>query len=77
MATGLPPALTAAYQTVADDDPDYAAWFTAGRDGDPVPTLPQMRVVWGPLGQAFADVVAGKDPAKRLHAAAREIDSDL
>ncbi len=76
-ASGLPPALTAAYHTVAAEDPDYAAWFTAGQDGDPVPALPQMRAVWGPLGQAFADIVAGQDPDKRLHAAAREIASDL
>ena len=76
-ATGLPPALTSAYHQVAAKDPDYAGWFTAGESGDPVPALPQMRAVWGPLAQAFADIVAGDDPATRLRAASHEITSDL
>lgn len=76
-ATGLPPALTAAYRDVAARDHHYAAWFDAGRDGDPVPSVPAMQAVWGPLGQAFADIVAGKDPQHSLTAAARQISSDL
>jgi arabinogalactan oligomer/maltooligosaccharide transport system substrate-binding protein len=76
-ATGLPPALTAAYRKVAAQDHHYAAWFDAGRDGDPVPALPAMQEVWGPLGQAFADIVAGKEPRQSLTAATRQISSDL
>lgn len=41
---------------------------------DPVPNIPQMNVVWGPMNQAVAAIVKGKEsPAGAAHKAAREI----
>lgn len=64
--THLPPAWMPAYREVAAKDADVRAWFEAGRDGDPVPNVPQMDDVWGPLGQASADIIAGRPAAQSL-----------
>lgn len=69
-----PPALTAAYEEVKATDPDVQAWFEAGQGALPMPNIPAMNAVWGPLGQAAADVIAGKAaPKARFDAAAAEI----
>ena len=69
-----PPALTAAYEAVKSTDPDVQAWFEAGKGALPMPNIPAMNAVWGPLGQAGADVISGKAKAKdRFDAAQKEI----
>jgi arabinogalactan oligomer / maltooligosaccharide transport system substrate-binding protein len=73
-----PPALTAAYDKVAASDPDVKAWFEAGQGGQPMPNIPAMNSVWGPLGQAEADVIAGKaQPKARFDAAQKEIVANI
>ena len=73
-----PPALAEAYATVAATDPDVKAWYEAGIDGSPMPNIPAMNSVWGPFGQATADIIAGKAGAKeRLDAAAKEITANI
>lgn len=71
------PALTEALDTVSADNPDIGAWAEAGADSPPMPNIPAMNAVWGPLGQASADIVDGDDPAERLGAAQTEIESAL
>lgn len=73
-----PPALTEAYNEVAATDPDVKAWFEAGKEGLPMPNIPAMNSVWGPFGQATADIISGKAGAKaRLDAAAKEIAANI
>ncbi|EWS99851.1 ABC transporter substrate-binding protein [Intrasporangium oryzae NRRL B-24470] len=73
-----PPALTAAYQQVQATDPDVKSWFEAGKGALPMPNIPAMNSVWGPLGQAGADVIAGKTaPQTRFDAAAKEIIANI
>ena len=73
-----PPALTEAYTEVAATDPDVKAWFEAGKGGKPMPNIPAMNSVWGPLGQATADIIAQKAPAAdRLKAAQTEIEANI
>jgi len=73
-----PPALAEAYATVAATDPDVKAWYEAGVKGSPMPNIPAMNYVWGPFGQATADIIAGKAGAKeRLDAAAKEIKANI
>ncbi len=73
-----PPALTDAYNQVAATDPDVKAWFDAGKKAIPMPNIPAMNSVWGPLGQASADVIAQKAPAKaRFDAAQAEIVANI
>ena len=77
-AGGRPPALTEAYDEVAAKDKDVKAWFEAGKEGKPMPNIPAMNSVWGPLGQAAADVISGKSAAKaRFDAAQKEIVANI
>ncbi len=73
-----PPALQEAYDEVASSNPDIKAWFEAGKDGRPMPNIPAMNSVWGPFGQATADIISGKaEPKARLDAAAKEIAGNI
>ena len=74
---GRPPALTEAYDEVAAKDKDVKAWFEAGKDGKPMPNIPAMNSVWGPLGQAAADVISGKPAKARFDAAQKEIVANI
>ena len=47
-----PPALKEAYDEVATTDQDVQAWYEAGAGALPMPNIPAMNSVWGPLGQA-------------------------
>lgn len=68
-----PPALQAALDEVSANDEDIAAWSAAGEGAPPMPNIPAMNAVWGPLGQATSDIVGGADPAERLTAAQEEV----
>jgi arabinogalactan oligomer/maltooligosaccharide transport system substrate-binding protein len=77
-AAGRPPALTEAYTEVAAKDADVKAFFEAGKGGQPMPNIPAMNSVWGPLGQAAADVISGKsEPKARFDAAQKEIVANI
>jgi len=76
-ATGRPPALKTAYDAAAAADPVVKAFFEAGKAAKPMPNIPAMNSVWGPLGQASADIVSGQDPATRLKAASAEIAANI
>ena len=73
-----PPALKAAYEEVSASDPDVKAWFEAGQGALPMPNIPAMNAVWGPLGQAGADVISGKEaPKARFDKAQAEIVANI
>ncbi|GAA5020857.1 extracellular solute-binding protein [Terrabacter aeriphilus] len=76
-ALGRPPALTEALDEVAASNADVKAFFEAGKDSKPMPNIPAMNSVWGPLGQASADVISGKDPQARFDAAQKEIVANI
>jgi maltose-binding protein MalE len=44
------PVYVATYDAVAADDPIAAVFALSGADGSPMPNIPQMSGVWGPLG---------------------------
>ena len=64
-----PPALTAAIDLVKATDPDLAKFLDAGKDGFPMPAIPEMAAIWGPFGNAEVAVVRGEDPATAAAAA--------
>ncbi|WP_237768066.1 maltose ABC transporter substrate-binding protein [Serinicoccus sp. CNJ-927] len=72
-----PPALTEAYEQVAADNEDIESWGQAAEGGTPMPNIPQMNAVWGPLGKATADIVSGNDAAERLGTAQSEVEGAL
>ena len=72
-----PPALVEAYDQVAAGNADIEAWGKAAEGGTPMPNIPQMNAVWGPLGQATGGIVSGDDAAERLGTAQSEVESAL
>ncbi len=73
-----PPALSEAYTEVSATDPDVKSWFEAGKNALPMPNIPAMNSVWGPLGQAEADIISQKAGAQaRLDAAQAEIVANI
>ncbi|AXH97363.1 sugar ABC transporter substrate-binding protein [Ornithinimicrobium avium] len=76
-AGNRPPALIEAYEQVAAEDDDIAAWGKAAEGGTPMPNIPEMNAVWGPLGKATADIVSGQDPAERLATTQKEVEDAL
>jgi arabinogalactan oligomer/maltooligosaccharide transport system substrate-binding protein len=72
-----PPALTAALEEVQAGDPDAAKFLEAGKDGMPMPAIPEMAAIWEPFGIAENAVVRGGDAAKAAAAAQKAIDGAL
>ncbi|WP_127503279.1 sugar ABC transporter substrate-binding protein [Actinoplanes solisilvae] len=72
-----PPALTAAFDQVKGTDPDLEKFIAAGRDGVPLPAIPEMAAIWDPFGKAEAAVVGGADPAKTITAAGKTISAQI
>lgn len=72
-----PPALTAALDEVQASDPDAAKFMDAGKDGLPMPAIPEMAAIWEPFGIAENAVVKGGDAAKAATAAQKAIDGSL
>jgi len=68
-----PPALTSAINLVKTTDPDLEKFLAAGKDGFPMPAIPEMSAIWGPFGNAEVAVVQGQDPATAADAAQKAI----
>jgi arabinogalactan oligomer / maltooligosaccharide transport system substrate-binding protein len=76
-ALGRPPANLEALAEVSETDEDVEAFAAAGEGAPPMPNIPAMNSVWGPLGQAAADVISGQDPQTRFDAAQEEIVANI
>ncbi|MFB4290556.1 extracellular solute-binding protein [Nonomuraea sp. ATR24] len=72
-----PPALAETLEEVKAADPDAGKFMDAGKDGMPMPAIPEMAAIWEPFGIAEAAVVKGGDPAKAAAAAQKAIDGAL
>lgn len=72
-----PPALTAALAEVQANDADAGKFMEAGKNGMPMPAIPEMQAVWEPFGIAETAVVKGGDAAKAAAAAQKTIDGSL
>lgn len=70
-----PPALSSALAQASQQDTDTATIAAAAAKGMPLPSVPQMVSVWGPLGQAEANIVGGADPQSTMAQAGQTIAS--
>ena len=75
-AGGRPPALTAAYEQVADD-PDVAGFNDSALNGIPQPAIPEMSSVWSAVGLAEVNTLRGGDGPAEFTAAAEGIRSAI
>lgn len=57
---GRPPALIAAYETAAADNPDVEAFGAIGQTGAPMPAIPEMGSVWSDWGNAELQIIKGE-----------------
>lgn len=75
---GRPPALLAAYETAAAEDPDVEAFGKIGQTGAPMPAIPEMGAVWSDWGNAELQLIKGEgDPQQVWETAARNIQSKI
>jgi len=61
-AGNRPPALTAAADAAAADDPIVAGFRAVGAEAVPMPSIPEMASVWSFWGVTEAAIVSGADP---------------
>lgn len=64
-----PAALQSVLSQELKTDPDVRAFFAAAKLGQPMPSIPAMDQVWGPLGQAEANIVGGANPTSQMQLA--------
>jgi arabinogalactan oligomer/maltooligosaccharide transport system substrate-binding protein len=72
-----PPALLSAIDEAKASDPDVAKWLDAGKDGLPMPAIPEMAAIWGPFGNAEVAAIKGSDPKTAADAAAKAINDAI
>ena len=73
---GLAPAWIASYELASSDA--VITGFGGYADASaPLPNLAEMDLVWAPLGQAEADVMAGADPRRTMRAAGAQIQASI
>jgi arabinogalactan oligomer/maltooligosaccharide transport system substrate-binding protein len=70
-----PPVRTDVLASVSAKDPDMAKLAAGAKNSTPLPDFPFMSGVWPPLGQAYAAIVGGADPASTMQKTARTIES--
>ncbi|WP_108717663.1 extracellular solute-binding protein [Miniimonas sp. S16] len=75
--TNLPPAMTSVRATAAASDPLIGVFGDAADAAYPMPAIPAMDQVWTPLGQAYAAIIGGADPASTMTTAAQTISSAI
>lgn len=74
----LPPVQVDLATTLEASDPNMVTFMNLAADNaDPMPAIPEMAAVWGPLGKAYANIVGGADPTTTIQSAGDEIKSTL
>lgn len=57
-----PPALLSVFDEVAASNADIKAFGEAGKNGQPLPSIPQMAGIFDPWGKALVSIIGGADP---------------
>ena len=73
----LPPAQKDLVEKLKSSNPDMATLADIASAAAPMPSIPQMAAIWPSLGQAEANIIAGKDPKSEMEAAGTAIKSAL
>jgi arabinogalactan oligomer/maltooligosaccharide transport system substrate-binding protein len=73
----IPPTMTAVRQAVAAENPEIEVFATAAETAAPMPAIPAMAAIWGPLGQAYAAIIGGADPTSTIQTAGQTIASEI
>lgn len=73
----IPPTMTAVREAVAADNPEIEVFATAAEAAQPMPAIPAMAAIWGPLGQAYAAIIGGEDPTSTIKTAGETIAAEI
>jgi maltose-binding protein MalE len=68
-----PPAHTGAFALAAEGNPNIEGFGLAGRNGYPMPAIPEMGSVWQAWTDAYQLVLTGSDPVEAFTNAASQI----
>lgn len=72
-ANPLPPVNLELREEIASSDEHVMIFAEAAEAADPMPAIPAMAAIWGPLGIAQANIVGGADPHSTMEGAGEEI----
>ncbi len=73
----LPPVNLELQKKLSAEHPDIVKVAEFAEKAEPMPSIPQMAAIWGPLGQAEANIVGGAEPAATMKSAGEEIASQI
>jgi arabinogalactan oligomer/maltooligosaccharide transport system substrate-binding protein len=73
----LPPVNLELQETLSGDNPELIKIAEYAETAIPLPAIPEMAAVFGPLGQAEAAIVGGADPESTMVSAGEEIASRI
>ncbi|RAX23458.1 MULTISPECIES: extracellular solute-binding protein [unclassified Actinomyces] len=73
----LPPVQEDLASKLESSDANMVKFMEFAENADPMPAIPEMSAVWGPLGMAEANIVGGSDPESTMTSAGDEIRSTL
>ena len=73
----LPPAMTSVQESAAAGNEQLGVFVEAAQGGDPMPAIPAMTAVFEPLGQAYAAIIGGADPADTMTKTGETISSAI
>ena len=73
----LPPAQKDLIEELSTDYADLTTFASLAENAEPMPSIPEMASIWGPLGMAEANIVGGADPESTIVSAGEEIVSSI
>ena len=73
----LPPINLELQKKLSGDYPEIVKIAELAGSAEPMPAIPEMAAIWGPLGQADANIVGGADPESTMTSAGEEITKQI
>ncbi|MGY5763689.1 sugar ABC transporter substrate-binding protein [Brachybacterium sp. DNPG3] len=73
----LPPVHVELQESLSAEYPEIIQIAEYAANATPMPAIPEMAAIWGPLGQAQANIVGGADPESTIVSAGEEIVSQI
>lgn len=73
----LPPVNLELQKKLSGDYPEIVKIAELAGSAEPMPAIPEMAAIWGPLGQADANIVGGADPESTMTSAGEEITKQI
>lgn len=73
----LPPINLELQEKLSGDYPEIVKIAQLAGSAEPMPAIPEMAAIWGPLGQADANIVGGADPESTMTSAGEEITKQI